>query len=422
MSLLGRIATAAGCWAVRLVPAARRDWAEALWAEAYQVPAGWPRLTWRCGGVRLIVKEAQMARRAGILVLFAVAAGAAAWGAWPGSPVSHGAAAQGGIIITLALLAGLPLLTRRMLGPPDSRAARWLRAGCYAGILAGLPIQAAVGLFVGAVPRSGIDRHTFDVIQGAAVPGSSSGGPDWGGEVAILLLVACYLAVALALTARRTPVAPATLAIGAGSGLVLGVVMYAVAPLGLNLKYPTRPWLHGDTAVTVGTLAWVLLFGAPLIAGAIAARRCCVPDDPVQATGARIWQGLAAGLVSGGIGASFVTVFGSGSVALLVRSAWVRGWLYHGQHLTASAVYGRELYVSQNVGFYLVLLVGFPVIAFVMALIGAAIASPAPRVPDSGGSGGPGGPGGPPGPQPPPDPPSGGRQAEVKELAAVGSS
>ncbi len=97
---------------MRVVPAARRDWAEAVWAEAHEVPAGWQRLAWRAGGLRLMAKEAQMARRIGILLLFVAAAGAAAWGAWPGSPVSHGAAVQGGIIITVLLLAGLPLLTR----------------------------------------------------------------------------------------------------------------------------------------------------------------------------------------------------------------------------------------------------------------------------------------------------------------------
>ena len=84
MSWLGRIATAAARGAVRLVPTARRDWAEAVWAEAHEVPAGWQRLAWRAGGLRLMAKEGQMARRIGILVLFAVAAGAAAWGAWPG--------------------------------------------------------------------------------------------------------------------------------------------------------------------------------------------------------------------------------------------------------------------------------------------------------------------------------------------------
>jgi hypothetical protein len=325
-----------------------------------------------------------MVRRTGTLLLFAAAAGAAAWGAWPGSPVSHGAAVQGGILITLALLAGLPLLTRSLLGPPDSRAARWLRAGFYAAILAVMPMQAVIGLFVGMVPRGGIDRHTFDAVQGAGVPGSSSGGPNWGGELGILLLIACYLAVVLALTARRAPVAPATLAIGAGAGLVLGMAMYAVAPTGFNIKYPTRPWLHGAAANSFGVLAWVLVFGAPLMAGAIAGWRCHVEDDPGEATAARAWQGLAAGLVASGIGALFVAVFGSGTIALLVRSAWVRDLLYHGQHLTASAVYGRELYASQGVTGYFVLLIGCPIVGLILGVTGAGIASATRTLPDTG--------------------------------------
>ena len=375
MSRLGRAAAAAARGAVRVVPAARRDWAEAVWAEAHEVPAGWQRLAWRAGGLRLMAKEAQMARRIGILLLFVAAAGAAAWGAWPGSPVSHGAAVQGGIIITVLLLAGLPLLTRLVLGPPDSRAARWLRASFYAAILAVMPAQAAIGLFVGAVPRGGIDRHTFDVFQGPGVPGSSSGGPDWGGEIAILIFTACYVAVVLALTARRTPVAPATLAIGAGAGLVLGIVTYAAAPVGLNIKYPDRAWLHGSAFGTFAVLTWILVFGAPLIAGAIAGWRCYVTDDFDQASVARAWQGFAAGLVSGGVGALFVTVLGSGTTALLVKSALVRDWLYHGQHLTASAVYGRELYSSMDTTGYFLLLIGFPIAGVFMGLVGAAIAN-----------------------------------------------
>ena len=35
MSWLGPIATAAGRGAVRMLPAARRDWARAIWAEAF---------------------------------------------------------------------------------------------------------------------------------------------------------------------------------------------------------------------------------------------------------------------------------------------------------------------------------------------------------------------------------------------------
>jgi len=419
MSWLSRTAAAAGRAAVLLVPAARRDWAEAVWAEAHEVPAGWPRLAWRAGALGLMAKEGQMVRTIGIWLLFAVAAGAAAWGAWPGSPVSHAAAVQGGIIITLALLVGLPLLSRSVLGSPDNRTARWLRAVFYAAILATLPAQAAVGLFNGMVPRSGIDRHIYDVFQGPAVPGSSSGGPDWGGEIAILFFTACYVAVILALTARRTPVAPATLAIGAGAGLVLGVVMYGVAPLGLNFKFPNRPWQPGSAINLAVILAWILLFGAPLAAGALAGRRCHVPDDPIKASDARAWQGFAAGLVSGGVAAVFVMVSGTGTVALLVRSASVRDWLYHGQHLTASAVYGRELYATQDVQGYLLLLFGFPIVGLLLGLTGAAVTNLAGPLPDTGGPGGPagpGGPGGPPGPgasEPVPDPPGGGQLADA---------
>jgi hypothetical protein len=415
---LSPIAAAAGRGAVRLLPAERREWAEAVWAEAHEVPAGWPRLAWRAGGLRLIAKEGQMMRRIGTLVLFAAAAGAAAWGAWPGSPVSHGAAVQGGIIITLALLAGLPLLTRWALGPPDSRAARWLRAGFYAAILAVMPAQAAVGLFNGAVPRAGIDRHVWDVVQGPGVPGSSSGGPNWGGEIGILIFTACYVAVILALTARRTPVTPATLAIGAGAGLALGAVMYALAPLGLNFKYPYRPWLHGSAEDPFVALAWILVFGAPLAAGAVAGWRCHVTDDPGQASVARAGQGFAAGVVSGGVGALFLTVSGTGTTALLVRSAWVREWLYHAQHLTASAVYGRELYATQNVMGYFLLLVAFPFVGQVLGVTGSGIANVTRPQPDGGG---PPRPPGPPGPEPVPDPSDGGRQADAGELTALRS-
>jgi hypothetical protein len=423
MSRLGRAAAAAARCAVRVVPSARRDWAEAVWAEAHEVPAGWQRLAWRAGGVRLMAKEAQMARKIGILLLFTATAGAAAWGAWPKSSVSlsHGAANQGDVIITIALLAGLPLLTRWLLGPPDSRAARWLRAGFYAAILAIMPAKAVAEMFVGAVPRGGIDRHTFDALNGNGglpVPGSVSGGPDWGGEILILFITACYLAVILALTARRTPVAPATLAIGARAGLVLGLVMYAVAPLGLD-KIATNPWLHGSATDPLVALAWVLLFGAPLAAGALAGRRCYVPDDPAEASATRAWQGFAVGLVSNGVGALTVTVLGTVTTALMLKSAWVRGWLYHGQHLTASAVYGRELYASQNVGFYAAICVVFPIFGLMMGLAGAGFANGSRPLPDSGGPGGPPGPGE---PEPLPDPPAGGRLADAGELTALRGS
>jgi len=48
----------------------------------------------------------------------------------------------------------------------------------------------------------------------------------------------------------------------------------------------------------------------------------------------------------------------------------VRGWLHHGQQLTASAVYGRELYASKDVAFYGAICVVFPVIGAIMGVLG----------------------------------------------------
>jgi hypothetical protein len=150
--------------------------------------------------------------------------------------------------------------------------ARWLRAACYAAILAIMPASAAIQLFAGTAPRGGHDLHTFHVFQGPGAPGTSVGGPNVPSVVALLLFTACGLAAILALTARRTRVAPATLAIGAGAGLALGAAMYAVDPLGID-KYVTAPWLRGTMTDTVPdgraqwlvALCWILLFGAPVI-------------------------------------------------------------------------------------------------------------------------------------------------------------
>jgi hypothetical protein len=210
----------------------------------------------------------------------------------------------------------------------------------------------------------------------------------------------------LALTARRARVAPAALAIGASAGLALGVVMYAVAPLGLNPKYPERPWLHGSAIDPLMVLAWILVFGAPLAVGAIAGRRCYVSGTLETGADPGL-QGLAAGVVSGGTGALVVTALGSGTTALLVKSAWVRGVLYHGQHLTASAVYGRELFTAQDVVGYSLLCVAFPIIGVLMGMAGAGYANATGPLPDGGR------PPGPPGPEPLPDPPDGGRRADA---------
>ena len=76
---------AAGRVAARLLPADRRDWAEAIWAEASEVPAGLARLGWLAGGAWLMARESLMVRRVRNALLFAAAAVYLAWTAIPGT-------------------------------------------------------------------------------------------------------------------------------------------------------------------------------------------------------------------------------------------------------------------------------------------------------------------------------------------------
>jgi len=398
--------------AARLVAGGRRDWAEAVWAEAHEVPPGFPRLAWRAGAVWLIVREA-LTYRTGRAVLFVAAATVAAWAAWPDSSAGHAAADQFGVIATVLLLAGLPLLTRRFFGPVgDSRAARFLRVGGYAAILALMPAIDIIAPFPFTVPQRGPELPVFYASGNPSsdLPGTSSGGPPWQGEIPLVLFTACYVVVILWVTSRRSRVAPATLAAGTGVGIVFGLVMYSVAPLGLS-QHATNPWLPGSQIDPLVVLAWILLFGGPAAAALLAARRYCrKPGRSIKLALARINQGIVAGVLANLVGALFVTVLGTGTIALTIKVAWPRPWVYHAQHLSEAAAYRHEFAASQNTGMYAVMCVVFPLIGFLMGALGVGCFMPVPR--QSGPQ--PGNGGGGPGPEPTPDPPDGGRRAEAE--------
>ena len=65
--------------AARLLPPERRPWAEALQAEAGQVPVGWPRLRWLAGGLWLVIREAHVARKIVYWLGLGAVAAAAVW-------------------------------------------------------------------------------------------------------------------------------------------------------------------------------------------------------------------------------------------------------------------------------------------------------------------------------------------------------
>ena len=421
MSRLTQVMAAARRGAAWLLPAGRRDWAAAVWAEAHEVPPGLARLAWRAGGAWVLAREALMPRRLGRAALFAVAACFAAWAAWPRPWAGHVAEGRFNAIAPVLVVGVMPLLSRRFFGPASpGRAGRFLRVFCCGATLALLSTQTILLVFTMRTPTQPAYRSIFCDSQGGSpgcvgvVPGRSSGGPTWQGEILVLLLIIGYVGVTLFLTSRRSQVARSTLAIGTGIGLLFGGVMYAVDPLGLQ-KWATNPWLPGSKADPLVALAWILLFGGPAAAAVLAARRCRDPGGARPPHNIRIGQAIAAGVLANGTAALFTTALGTGTVMLTLRSPWLLHWLNHGQHLTAIATYRYQLSVGNGAGAYVLMLITFPVIGLIMSALAAGVANPAP----SQSSRPPGNGGGPPGPGPKPEPgPPDGERAEADRVPA----
>ena len=164
------------------------------------------------------------------------------------------------------LLAGLPLLARPFLGAAgSSRAARFLRVGTCAALLALVPAEATVYQFSETPPRGGTDLRLYLLIAWKV------GGKE-PLKILFLVLMALYVAAIFWMTSRRSRIAPATLAAGSGMGIALGLVVYAVAPLGLSTA-ATNPWLPGSDIDPLVLLAWLLLLGGPVTAAIVADRR-----------------------------------------------------------------------------------------------------------------------------------------------------
>lgn len=325
-----RLAAVARRVAARLVPAGRRDWVEAVWAEAPEVSPGWRRLAWHAGGVWLVARVTLRRRWAGSATLLAVAASAIAWGAWRSSSTGFAASVYRVDVITVvALLVALPLLARWLFGPAlETRTAMFLRVGTYAAILILVPAKYVEQQVRDVRPRGGVDLRLYRLITR---PGFAT---NWSLEIFVLVIVALYAVGILWVTSRRSRVAPATLAIGTGMGVALGLVLYMVSPLGISGD-ATNPWLPGADVDPLVMIAWLLVLFGPLAAAIIAVRRLTASSSAPPSGGAKVRQVLAAGLLSNLVGALVYATAATGTTAAMIRSTWVRHWLYHG---------GRQLY------------------------------------------------------------------------------
>jgi hypothetical protein len=416
MSDMGRAGRAVRRCALQLVPAARRDWIMAVWAEESEVPPGWRRLAWRAGGVQLIAREALMPRRTGTALLFAVAAAVAAWAAWPGPPAYLAVSNQRALVIAMiAVLALLPLLTRRWFGPAGrSRTARALRVFTYAAVLAFMPARNFIEGFRDVPPRVGLELRVYAFINDELRIARAE---SWDGIAFVVIVVLCAAAM-LWLTSQRSQIAPVTLAVGAVAGIAVGVAVFAVAPLGLS-KAATNPWLPGSDVDPLILLAWILVLFAPVTAGLVAQRCYPSPDSATPPANAVARQILAAGLLTNLVGALIVAAVGTGTTALTLNAAWLRNWLYHGQREffgiaglrsllggdPAAITYSHELTASVDSSMLLVMCVAFPLIALAVAGM-AALGALGSAEAEQGGEPPRGG-GGPPAPKAVPDGPGG---------------
>ena len=289
-----------------LMPADRREWTEAILAEATEIPAGWRRLSWLTGGMRLTVREAVRAHRLWYPAAFAAVAAGIAWSAWSGPPGDSAVAINRTDVLAIAaILAGLAWIFRRTRGPvAAARWARLVRTGGYAAVLALVMVKSAV-------------ERVAD-----APPNNTSGGLTvaWTGEVVFLAVMAGYAAVILAYTAQRSPVLPATLTIGTSAGLVLGVAAYLLGPLGFPLGFAGSWPAHlYDVALGFGML---MALCVPVAAGLAAARRA----DGTLPTGSRLRQGAMAGLWSGTAAALVVAVLSTATIAILPYDSGLQHW------------------------------------------------------------------------------------------------
>jgi hypothetical protein len=345
-----------------VLPAGRREWAEAVWSEAAEVPAGWRRVAWLTGGLRLTVREAALVRGSGWPLAFAGAAAGVAWSAWSG-PAGDPAILLNrvDVIAMIVILAALPPIIGRTRGQLlGRRPMRLVRTGGYAAILALVLVKAAV-------------RRAADA------PPNNLGGPTsaWIVEVVFLAVMVGYAALILACTARRSPAVPATVATAGAAGAVIGLVAYGLGPLGFPLRFAgTWPTGFYDAAMALGVY---LALCAPVAAGLAAARR----HSRSPTVGSPVRQGALAGLCTGAAAALVVAVVSTTTIALLPYDSALREWgASHIGHWTpAVGQWGPVLgpgtrlgYVAGNSAFaagYLIVLLLGPLLGCALGAWGA---------------------------------------------------
>jgi hypothetical protein len=248
------------------------------------------------------------------------------------------------MIATVAMLTLLPWIGRwhGWLGPVGkSRPARAVRAGGYLLVWGLLLVKVGVDRFSGARFEhfQAFDQAnwTYDMVNRAI-----------GGSVLIFVLMSAYAVGVLVMTARRAAIAPVTLAIGPSFGIVAGVVIYALAPLGSFPRIESG-WLH--TAYILMFLA--VVFGTPVLAGRLAAPHT-----------------IGAGVLSSAVAALVVTVLTVTTMLVMPRAVPLI-WANPDPAAPHGTLFEIQLTVSDTADQY----IGVLVLAPLIGLLGGVIAA-----------------------------------------------
>jgi hypothetical protein len=329
----------------RMLPPARRQWAEAIQAEAGQVPAGWRQLHWLAGGLWLVAREAIMARKIVYWLGLGVVAAAAAWAIWlswrtvpTADPESVTDRVR--VLVGASALLILPWVGRRsgLFGPVGSgitpRLARV--AGCVAICGLGVSIVRLDGnAGSGGVLGSGTISWSRE-IAGLALLGAVAATPPvirglrphagtgavWASTVVVAavafavmplqVLTILYVAGILAATSRQSPVPSAALAIGTITGLATGLIIYGV------LAIPSNIVLTGGIVLIIFLILAAIPFLVAAPAGIAAAWLLSGVGDPQELRARRVRQGLLAGATAGAVGGLLITVSAMGLGIMMI--------------------------------------------------------------------------------------------------------
>jgi hypothetical protein len=326
--------------AVRLLPAERRPWGQAMRAELASIAPGPERRRFAAGCIRVALWQGPLRRVAGCLVVqcaFVLLALRSAIGGLFGAEV-----------IAVVLLAP-PLL--------------WWRGRAAGGARPGPAGRSARGVGYGLVGACAVVAAGFIASEIAHRPDASGAAAFWFGLV--LLVLAIQTRDILGVTSAASQVSPAAMTTGAGLGAGAGLAVYALLPYSQSLD------VHGAwPAAAYPAAVAMALVGAPAAAGMRAGR----VERSVRA-------GMHAGGCAGVVAALVLFILGVGSV-------WLR------PELVDSSIFDKgpawlPAETRSVAGTYVIGLVLVPVLGLLFGALGAAIgAAPGGRPVDRARAGG----------------------------------